>query len=185
MVVRAANADEAKKLADYFVNKDDRGYSKLKLAAMTETDYFKNLSGTSTTFLVAAWVVTGILAVGGIFGVLNTMFAAVSQRLRDIGVLRLLGYPKRQILVSFLLESIMIAAIGGLLGCALGSLAHGWSATSIVGGQGGGGKTVVLELLVTLPTIIAGMLLAIGMGIVGGLLPALNAMRLSALDALR
>ncbi len=115
---------------------------------------------------------------------LNTMFAAVSQRIRDIGVLRLLGFPRRQILVSFLLESIMIAALGGLLGCALGSLAHGWSATSTVGGQGGG-KTVVLEMLVTPGTIATGLALSLMMGIIGGLLPSLNAMRLTVLDTLR
>jgi hypothetical protein len=185
LVLRAESPERAKELVDYFVNKGGKGYSKLKLNAMTELDYFKSLQTTSTTFLVAAWIVTGILAIGGMFGILNTMFASVSQRISDIGVLRLLGYPRLQILVSFLLESIMIATIGGLLGCALGTLCDGWSATSIVGGQGGNGKTIVLELMVTLPTLLAGMLLSIGMGLVGGLLPAMNAMRLSALDALR
>ena len=62
------------------------------------------------------------MAIGGVFGVMNTMFAAISQRTKDIGVLRILGFARWQILVSFFLESLLLALIGGLLGCALGSL---------------------------------------------------------------
>jgi putative ABC transport system permease protein len=185
LVLRTAGQAEAEKLADFLSNKEGKGYGKLKLSSLTELKYFSNLTGTATTFTVAAWFVTAILATGGIFGVLNTMFAAVSQRIRDIGVLRLLGFPRRQILISFLLESILIAALGGLLGCAIGSLCHGWSATSTGGGQGGGGKTFVLELLVTPGTLATGMSLSLAMGILGGLLPSLNAMRLKVLDTLR
>ncbi len=184
LVLRTASEEEAEKLADFLSNRNGQGYGKLKLSSLTEMRYFSALTGTATTFTVAAWFVTAILATGGIFGVLNTMFAAVSQRIRDIGVLRLLGFPRRQILVSFLLESIMIAAFGGLLGCLLGSVCHGWSATSTVG-QGGGGKTVVLALLVTPGTLAAGLALSIAMGMIGGLLPSLNAMRMTVLDTLR
>ena len=69
--------------------------------------------------------VTLVMAVGGAFGVANTMFAAISQRTKDIGVLRLLGYARWQILVSFLLESLAIGLVGGLVGCLLGSLSDG------------------------------------------------------------
>ncbi len=62
------------------------------------------------------------MAIGGIFGVMNTMFAAIAQRTRDIGVLRILGFARWQILVSFFLESLLLALIGGLLGCAIGSI---------------------------------------------------------------
>jgi ABC-type antimicrobial peptide transport system permease subunit len=120
-----------------------------------------------------------------VFGVMNTMFAAIGQRSRDIGVLRLLGYRRRQILISFLLESIVIALAGGVLGCALGMLADGWTATSVLSSGPGGGKFVVLKLAVDANTLAVGLLLSLAMGIVGGLLPSLNAMRLSALDALR
>ena len=75
---------------------------------------------TSKQFLVAIIVVAVVMAVGGVFGVMNTMFAAISQRTKDIGVLRILGFARWQILISFLLESLVIALIGGLLGCALG-----------------------------------------------------------------
>jgi ABC-type antimicrobial peptide transport system permease subunit len=113
------------------------------------------------------------------------MFAAISQRIKDIGVLRILGFASWQILVSFLLESLVIALVGGLLGCALGYLANGWSASSIVGSGQGGGKSVVLKLVVDANTLATGMLLTLVMGGLGGLLPALSAMRLKPLDSLR
>ncbi len=125
------------------------------------------------------------MSVGGVFGVMNTMFAAISQRLKDIGVLRLLGYSRWQVLMSFLLESLAIALVGGLLGCASGSLSDGWTATSIMTGHGGGGKSVVLQLAVSGHIIAVGVLLSLLMGLLGGLLPALSAMRLKPLEALR
>jgi len=127
-----------------------------------------------------------IMAFGGIFGVMNTMFAAISQRTKDIGVLRILGFGRRQVLVSFLLETMLIAFTGGVLGCALGSLAHGVTASSIIsGGQGGFGKTVILRLVVDANTLAVGMMLTLVMGVAGGLLPALSAMRLRPLESLR
>jgi putative ABC transport system permease protein len=99
--------------------------------------------------------------------------------------LRLLGYSRWQLLRSFLLESLLIAALGGLLGCAIGSLADGLSATSLVSNGPGGGKSVVLRLAVDLRILGAGMLLALTMGVLGGVLPSLAAMRTRPLQALR
>jgi len=125
-----------------------------------------------------------VMALGGVFGVMNTMFAAVNQRTRDIGVLRLMGFDRWQILFSILLESLMIAMIGGAIGCAVGTLADGWTATSIVSGGQGGGKFVVLQLTVTADILGAGMILALIMGALGGILPGLVAMRMRPLEAL-
>jgi ABC-type antimicrobial peptide transport system permease subunit len=100
-------------------------------------------------------------------------------------VLRILGFRRWQILVSFFLESLAIALLGGLLGCALGYLVDGLTATSIVTGSGGGGKTVILKLVVDLNILSAGLLFTLVMGAIGGLLPALSAMRLRPLESLR
>jgi ABC-type antimicrobial peptide transport system permease subunit len=116
---------------------------------------------------------------------MNTMYAAISQRTRDIGILRLLGYKRWQILVSFMFESMALAILGGLLGCAIGYLADGVTASSVVSGGPGGGKFIVLRMTVDLSTMALGMLLAIVMGFLGGLIPSLSAMRLTALEALR
>ncbi len=146
--------------------------------------YVGELYGKPNT--ISSMTLTFWMAIGGVFGVMNTMFAAISHRTKDIGVLRILGYTRWQILVSFLLESLVIAMVGGLVGCALGSLFHGISATSIVGsGQGGFGKTVIFRLSVDANTLAIGLLLTLFMGGIGGLLPALNAMRLRPLESLR
>ena len=172
---------DAEMVKAYFNN----DYKKASVNAVVETDYFESLNQLNQQFLYAIIFVTIILSVGGVFGVMNTMFAAINQRMKDIGVLRLLGYRRRSILVCFLLESVLIAMIGGLLGVALGSLSDGWTASSIVGSGQGGGKFVVLRLTVDAQVLAVGCLLSLTLGFVGGLIPSLSAMRLSALDALR
>lgn len=172
---------DAEMVKAYFNN----DYKKASVNAIVETDYFESLNQLNQQFLYAIIFVTIILSIGGVFGVMNTMFAAISQRIKDIGVLRLLGYRRRSILICFLLESVLIAMIGGLLGVALGSLSDGWTASSIVGSGQGGGKFVVLRLTVDAQVLAVGCLLSLMLGFVGGLIPSLSAMRLSALDALR
>jgi cell division protein FtsX len=184
ITIRAENPAAAKQLtADL---KDN--YKKAKLNPQTEIDYYSKQRSFLTILLTAIIVLTIFMALGGIFGVMNTMFAAISQRTKDIGVLRILGYARWQILVSFLLESLLIAVVGGLLGCALGALgtvASGGKMTSIIGGEGGWGKTVELRLLVTANTVLIGVLLSMVMGFKGGLFPALSAMRLKPLESMR
>lgn len=160
-------------------------YKKASVSAYVESDYYAAMSETNEQFLWATGFVTVVISIGAVFGVMNTMFAAVNHRIKDIGVLRVLGYARWQILVSFLLESLVIAILGGLLGCALGSLAHGWEATSVVSSHQAGGKFVVLKLVVDAQTTAVGIVLALAMGILGGLLPSLSAMRLRTLEALR
>jgi ABC-type lipoprotein release transport system permease subunit len=156
------------------------------IVAFTEKQYYAQLSGTNQQFLMAIIIIAIIMAFGGILGIMNTMFAAISQRSKDIGVLRLLGFSRWQILLSFLLESVVIAFIGGMVGCALGLLANGWTATSIVSsGAGGGGKSVVLRLVVNGAIIGAGLAFSFLMGAVGGLVPSWFSMRLKPLESLR
>jgi ABC-type antimicrobial peptide transport system permease subunit len=116
---------------------------------------------------------------------MNTMFASIQARIKEVGVLRILGFKRWQILISFMFESLLIAFVGGLLGCALGFLANGTEATSTLGGQGGGGKRVLLTMVVDYQTVAAGMLFTLMMGRIGGLVPALSAMRMKVLDTLR
>jgi ABC-type lipoprotein release transport system permease subunit len=181
VVLRAADADAAVKLRDDI----KENFKKQSVVARLEKDYYSGLSETSNQFLYAIIFVTAVMGVGGVFGVMNTMFAAISHRIKDIGVLRILGYTRRQVLVSFLLESLVIALLGGLAGCALGSLTNGVTANSMVGAGNGGGKSVVVGLVVDANIWAAGMFLAVLMGAIGGLAPAVSAIRLKPLDALR
>jgi len=183
-VIKRPTSDDAwgaELLRDFFANE----YTKAQLSPQVETTFFAAMTATNQQFLVAGLVLCFIMSLGGVFGVMNTMFATISQRTRDIGVLRLLGYKRWQILVSFMFESIALAIVGGLIGCFVGSFADGWSASSVVSGGQGGGKFIVLKTIVDFSTLAVGMLLAIIMGFLGGLIPSLNAMRLTALQALR
>jgi hypothetical protein len=155
------------------------------IGARTEADYFESLNGTNQQFLYAIIGVALFMGIGGVFGVMNTMFAAIAQRTREIGVLRILGFARWQILVSFFLESLLLALIGGLLGCLLGSLSNGWSATSQMSSGQGGGKSVMLKLVVDARILASGLGFSLLMGCIGGLLPALSAIRLKVLDSLR
>ena len=124
------------------------------------------------------------MAVGGVMGVMNTMFAAVSNRVKDIGVLRLMGYSRSQVMLAFLLESLLIAMVGGAIGCALGSLVDGWTATSIVSQRRGWGQVGRAAAVGRLADAPAGLLLAWPWAL-GGFLPAFSAVRLKPLEALR
>jgi ABC-type lipoprotein release transport system permease subunit len=163
-------------------------YTQQKLKAFSEPDYYAELTKTNNTFLVATVVVAVVMAIGGVFGMMTTMFASIAQRIRDIGVLRLLGFKRWQVMVSFLLESLAVAAVGGAVGCVLTYLlADGRSSMSNLsnGGGGPGGKTVALTIDVNAEVIALGMLFALAMGRLGGLVPALSAMRLKILESLR
>jgi ABC-type lipoprotein release transport system permease subunit len=161
------------------------GLRRTTVNAQVETEYYAGMTQMTEVFLAAIIVVTVFISIGGIFGVMNTMFAAISQRIKDIGILRLLGYSRRQILASFLMESLVIALVGGILGCLLGSAANGLTATAAVTGHTGGGKLVVLKLVVDISILAIGVLVSLSLGLFGGLLPALSAMRLKPLKALR
>ena len=155
--------------------------------AFTEREYYAKMNDTSKQFSVASWVVALIMALGGVLGIMNTMYAAVSQRSKDIGVLRLMGYRRWQILLSFHFESMLIAVIGGALGCLVAYVIFdGRSVTSLISsGQGGPGKTIVLRLICNLEVLAIGAVFTLYMGAVGGLIPALSAMRLRPLESLK
>jgi putative ABC transport system permease protein len=182
-VVRTQDEETARKVAKLIT---DNPSSELALQAYAERDYYSKLTETNNQFLFAIVFLAIFMAVGGMLGIMNTMFAAISQRAKDIGVMRLLGFTRWQILMSFLFESLVIALLGGLLGCALGYLADGVTASSIVSSGGpGGGKTVILRLAVTPWILGVGLAFALVMGAVGGLLPSLLTMRLKPLESLR
>ncbi len=181
LVLRTADLATAQETAAWVT----ANFKKSAVQAQTEVEYYDKLNETNKQFLIVFVVVAVFMAVGGVFGVMNTMFAAISQRIKDIGVLRILGFARWQVLLSFFLETLLIAAIGGLLGLAVGSLANGWNMTSIAGSGNGGGKSVVFRLTVDANIWLGVLTFSLGMGIVGGLLPALSALRLKALESLR
>jgi hypothetical protein len=181
IVLRTEGPAAAKRLAEWL----SRDFKKVAVSAMTEPEYFAKMAEANEQLLGSIYFVAGIMALGGVFGVMNTMFAAIRQRTTDIGVLRILGFARWQILASFLLESLVIAALGGALGCAMGYLVNGVNTNSVVGTTGGGMKRVAFQMVVDGNTLAAAVLFTLAMGFLGGLLPAVSAMRLKPLDSLR
>lgn len=160
-------------------------YTAAKFKAFAEPEYYAELTKTNDQFLTWIVAVAVIMAVGGVFGVMNTMFASIAARIKEVGVLRILGFKRWQLLISFMLESLAIAFVGGLAGCMIGAVADGFEASSTLSGGQGGGKSVALKMIVDYQTVAAGMLFTLVMGRLGGLVPALSAMRMEILDSLR
>ena len=129
-----------------------------------------------------AIVITAIMAVGAVFGAINTMYAAVASRAPEIGVLLTLGFKPWTVLVSFLAESAFIALIGGILGCLFALPINGivtgttnWSSFS----------EIAFSFRITPLLLGVGIAFAVLMGVIGGFFPALRAARLQVVQALR
>jgi ABC-type lipoprotein release transport system permease subunit len=161
-------------------------YTQQKLKAVSEPEYYSELTKTNDQFLTWIVAIAVVMAIGGVFGVMNTQFASIAARMKEVGVLRILGFKRWQILISFMIESLLIAIVGGVLGCLIGSLIDGYEAKSTLSaGPGGGSKSVSLVMLVNYETLATGLLFTLMMGRIGGLVPALSAMRLTILNSLK
>ncbi len=122
------------------------------------------------------------MGIGAVFGAMNTMYAIVAARTREVGTLRSLGFSRRSILSSFVLESVLLAVAGGLLGCLLALPINGFSTAS---GQTPSFSEVAFAFQVTPDILENGIVFAMLMGLIGGLLPALRAARMPITTALR
>ena len=156
---------------------------RMTVDAHRESEFYaqqSQLLGRILNFL--AVMITGIMAVGAVFGAINTMYAAIASRAPEIGVLLTLGFKPGSVLVSFLAESAFIALIGGLLGCLFALPLNGivtsttnWSSFS----------EIAFSFRVTPMLLLVGLIFGVVMGIVGGFFPALRAARLQVVQALR
>jgi putative ABC transport system permease protein len=122
------------------------------------------------------------MSIGAAFSAMNTMYAAVGARTREIGTLRVLGFKRREIYASILLESVLLTLLGGALGCLL-SLPMNGLATGTMSQTTF--AEIAFEFRITPELLGKGMVFASVMGVVGGLLPARLAARKPVLDALR
>jgi putative ABC transport system permease protein len=159
--------------------KDDR---RLNVDAITEKSYYdaQTASGAPLEFL--GIFVSAIMAVGSSFASMNTMYAAVARRAREIGTLRVLGFSRGSILFSFFLESLLLALLGGLLGCLL-VLPLNNVTTGI--GSFFTFSEIAFNFRVTPAIMAAGVIFAMFMGCLGGIFPARTAARKEILTALR
>lgn len=155
---------------------------RLRVDLKSERQFYEDQAGPVGAALFAlAIFVSLVMAVGAVFGAMNTMYAVVAQRTREIGTLRALGFSRTSILLSFVVESVLIALVAGVLGALLALPANGLTAAT--------GNVTFSDLAfafrVTPRAIVAGLSFAVLMGLVGGLLPAFRAARMPITAALR
>jgi putative ABC transport system permease protein len=155
----------------------------MQLQADDEAEYYAEQSGAlGGSLLFLAGFVSITMGIGAVFGAMNTMYAIVSARTREIGTLRALGFSRRSILFSFVVESVMLALLGGALGCLLALPMNGFTTAS---GQTASFSEVAFAFRVTPDLMIRGLIFAAIMGLFGGLLPSFRAARLPITSALR
>lgn len=175
-VLRAETADVIPKALAYI-----EGPS-VRMKAKTETDYYADLSQKMTQLIILSMILVGIMSIGAVFAVANTMYAAVDGRRREIAMLRTIGFSPQAIMVSFVVESLLICG----LACGAGLLA-----SLLLNGQRQDylsdttWTVLAYELRITPPVVAAAVGLALMVGVFGALAPAVRASRTRLLDALR
>ena len=155
---------------------------RLKIDAVTERDYYASQSKVVDQLRSLGLIVALMLGLGAIFGGMNTMYTAVARREREIGVLRVLGFSRGNILGSFVIESAILGIAGGIAGVALAFIVA-WS-TGLNSRLLSVGSTF-FSYRPTPAAIIAGLTAAGVIGVVGGLAPAWRAARIGVIDSLR
>jgi len=156
---------------------------RLSVDVIRQQDYF---SGQTKQFRqtigVLASVVTGIMALGAIFAALNSMYAAVATRSKEIATLRAIGFGGAPVLVSVMIEALFLALVGGLLGASIAYVLFNDLSVSTLGQSF---TQVVFSFKITPALVARGLIISLIIGMLGGFLPALRATRLPVVDALR
>src|SRR5690349_2065214 len=157
---------------------------RLQVDVDTTLHYFSKQSESFTKMIsIIGMIVGGIMGIGAVFGALNTMFAAVAARAREIATLRAIGFRGPPVVVAVMLETMLLAALGGLLGGLIAwALFNGYSASTLTQGTVG---SLNFELRVTPSLLWTGLKWALAIGFIGGLFPAVRAARLPVTTALR
>ncbi len=174
--LRAVSKEAQQKLIDR-ITADEQ----IALKAITEEQYYADQAEQSFFIKMIGQIIAFFLTLGAMFAVANTMYGAISSRAREIGTLRALGFGRFSILTAFLFESLVLCLLGAILGC-LGALMLGEIRTGTMGGTF---TELVFSFNFGPDVLLKGALLAIVMGLIGGFAPALRAVRMKVVDALR
>jgi len=163
-----------------------KGDQRLKLEGKTERKYYDEQMITGDPIKALAFIVGFFTAIGAAFGAMNTMYAQVSARTREIGTIRALGFSRRSILVSFVIEALMLCVAGGVLGVIFTFLVFNTFLTKPTGTMNFRTFSEVLfNFRLTPQLITAGVVFSLAMGAFGGFFPAWRAARLKIVNALR
>jgi len=157
----------------------------IQLSAQTEKDYWEQQSKLIRVYLGIAYTLVSVMCVAAVCSIANTMYAAVAGRTREIAMLRTIGFSGRQIQSGFILESVLLSLIGGLLGCLacqawlsfVGSTKDMFGANTFT--------TLAFQIRLTPVTIVIAMASVTIVGVLGAYFPALRASRVQVISALR
>ena len=156
---------------------------RLKLDIDTTRHYYgKQSAGLTKLITILGSVIGSIMAIGAVFGALNSMYAAVAGRAREIATLRALGFRGLPVVTAVMLETLLLALLGGLVGAAIAWAGFNGHTVSTLGNNF---SQVVFQFKVSPTLLWTGLKWALGIGLVGGLFPALRAARLPVTEALR
>lgn len=177
VIVRALNADSVAAIQRRV--EDDK---RLKLTAKTEKQYYDDQTLTAMPIKAFATFLAIIMSIGASFAGMNTMYASVAGRVQEIGTLRVLGFSPGAVLLSFMMESVILALVGGGAGCVLALPMNG-IATGTTNMETF--SEIVFYFRITPQLMLEGLIFAACMGAVGGFLPAWSASRQPLLAAMR
>ncbi|MGB5246519.1 MAG: ABC transporter permease [Woeseia sp.] len=157
---------------------------RLDVDVKSEKDYYASQAAPLSQFIkIVGYPLTVLMAIGAVFGALNSMYASVSVRGKEIATLRALGFGPLSVLISTIIESTLLSLIGGLLGGALAYIAfNGFQVSTL---NGASFSQVVFDFAVTPDLLSQGLVAALIIGFVGGFFPAIRAARLPVAQALR
>ncbi len=153
---------------------------RLGIQALTEPDFYKMQASDTEGLGTATIAITAVLGLAAVFGAMNTLYAAVMTRLREIGCLRALGFSRRAVLASFALEGIVLALVGGGAACLLAWCLSGIRLSTLVDGQ-----VLQYDMRIEPGLIALALALSAGIGATAAALPALRAARMDLRTALR
>jgi putative ABC transport system permease protein len=156
---------------------------RLNVDVTREIDYYSKQSSRLTTLItVLGGLVAAVMAIGAVFGALNTMYSAVAERGREIATMRALGFGGPSVVFSFVLEALLIAFVGGLVGCLAVLPLNGFT-TGAMNLQTF--SHVAFAFRITPELLVKGIIFALSMGLIGGFLPAVRAASMPVATALR
>ena len=155
----------------------------LNVDVQTEREFFSaQSSGTTKTIGIITTLVAIIMAIGALFGALNTMYSAVSARTAEIGTLRALGFGSAPVVASVMAEAMALSLAGGMLGAGIAyAIFNGYAVSTL----GGNFTQIAFNFAVTPVLVLQGLSWALAIGFLGGLFPAVRAARLPVTEALR
>ncbi len=149
----------------------------LEITAMTESSYYRRLSAFFAPIRAVTWITAGMIAMSGLFGGLNTMYAAFASRVRELGMLQCLGYRRGAIVLSLVQESCLTMIAGALLACAAALVfLDGLAVQFSIGAFG---------LRIDAPVLLTGMGAGLALGLIGALPPAFRCLRLPIPESLK